>query len=424
MRFLSLVLCLSVGQSDQASPDETWPQWRGPSADSIAPVKSLPMKWGKNENIVWKAPIPGWGTSTPAIWKDVIFVTTQKDESLLLLRLDRGTGKAVWEREVGRGTPLRKGPVGNGRFHDEHNMASPSPVTDGKHVWAHFGNGDIACYTFDGEKVWSENFIKLYGPLSIWWGRANSPLLYENMLISTCSQDPKGGGKSYVVAHHKLTGKEIWKAERMTGATGEPADSYTTPLLVRNQGQVLVAIFGGNVLNAYDPKDGKELWTCKAFNGNRVISGPTLAGNTIYAVQGMQGPLFAVKTDGSGDVTESHVRWKYKGGTPDAACPVFSNQLVFMANNKGMAICVDSVNGQELWKERLADGFRATPLVVGNLVYLFGKEGKAVIVEAARELKVLATNELGEDLMASPAVAYGDLYIRTKQHVYRIGKTK
>jgi outer membrane protein assembly factor BamB len=425
MNALLLSLLLVPAPTDAVSPADVWPQWRGPTADSVAPSKNLPIKWSKTENIVWKTPLPGWGTSTPAIWRDAVFVTTQvNDNQLWLLRLDAKSGKIVWQKEVGSGEPRRKGPVGVGRFHDEHNMASPSPVTDGKHVWAHFGNGDLACFDFAGAKIWSANLAKDQGVYSIWWGHANSPILVGDLLISVCMQDPKGGGKNYIMAHDKLTGKEKWLTPRDYGANGEPADSYTTPLLFNNKGRTEVIIFGANVVDAYDPMTGKRLWLSKPFTGNRVISGPTLVDDTVYAIQGMKGPLFAIKAGGADDTTKTSVKWKYSAATPDAASPVFANGLVFLANNVGTATCIDAETGKEVWKERLGNGFRATPLVADGKIYFFSKEGKASIVEASRTFTVVATSDLGEDLMASPAAAQGSLFIRTKEHLYRIGGAK
>lgn len=416
-------LYLFLALAENPTPNDIWPQWRGPTADSVAPGKNLPTKWSATENVAWKTPIPGWGTSTPAIWKDAIFVTTQVDDSkLLLLRLDATTGKVVWERQVGEDKPRRAGPVGVNRYHDEHNMASPSPVTDGAHVWAHFGNGDLACYDMQGQKVWATNMTKDHGVYSIWWGHANSPVLLGDLLISVCIQDPKGGGKSYVVAQEKTTGKVKWLTPRDYAVTGEPADSYTTPLLYQNQGKTEIVVFGANVLDGYDPATGKRLWLSKPFAGNRVISGPTLAGDTVYAVQGMKGPLFAIKAGGTDDTTATSVKWQIGGTTPDAACPVVANGLVFLANNVGSATCLDAATGKEIWKQRMGDGFRATPLVADGKVYFFTKEGKATIVEADRTYKVVATADLGEQMMASPAVAHGSLFLRTKGHLYRIGK--
>ncbi len=427
MRALAWCLLLSI-QPDGVPAEETWPQWRGPTGDSVSPAARLPMRWSQTENVVWKTAIPGWGNSTPAIWRDVIFVTSQQDDRLLLLRLDAKTGNIVWTRELGRGTPRRSGATGNGRYHDENNMSSPSPVTDGKHVWAHFGTGVLACYDFAGEPVWSTNMIERYGPYSIWWGHSNSPVLFGDLLLAACVQDPKGGGKNYVVALEKLTGKERWYTKRETGATKEDADAYTTPLLYRHDGRTDLIVFGGNLLDAYDPATGRRLWFCKAFKGSRCISGPTLAGDTVYATQGMNnGPVFAVRAEAAAphdepaDVTATNVLWKFTGTTPDAACPVVVKGLVFLVTNAGVGICVDGATGKQLWKERLGTAFRATPLVVGDKIYFLNKEGKTTIVEAAREFKKLAECDLDEDTVASPAVAWGHLFIRTKGHVYRIG---
>lgn len=424
MNPMLLSIFFTVGQP-ATQPTEIWPQWRGPTADSVAPGKNLPTRWSTTENIVWTSALPGWGTSTPAIWGDAIFVTTQVDDrQLLLLRIDAKNGKIVWQREIGQGEPRRKGPVGVGRYHDEHNMASPSPVTDGKHVWAHFGNGDLVCYDFAGNKIWATNLVSDFGVYSIWWGHANSPLLVGDLLISACMQDTKGGGKNYLVAHDKLTGKVQWQTSREYGAKEEPADSYTTPLLFHHDGRDEIILFGANVVDGYDPKTGKRLWQCKPFTGNRVISGPTLIGDTVYAIQGMKGPLYAIKAGGEGDTTATNVRWKYAGkANPDAASPVVANGLVFLANNDGLVACVDAKSGAEVWKERIGEKFRATPLVADGKVYLFGREGTAFIIEASRELKILERNPLNEEIMASPAAAHGSLFVRTRGHLYRIGAT-
>jgi outer membrane protein assembly factor BamB len=403
---------------------DTWPQWRGPAGNSIAPGPGLPMQFGPDKNVVWKSQLPGWADSTPAIWDRAIFVSTQDNERLLVLRVDRDSGKIVWQREVGRGKPRRTGGVGGGRFNDEHNMATPSPVTDGRHVWVHYGNGDLACYDFAGQRVWSLSLTERFGPYTIWWGHANSPVLVGALLITACMQDPKGGGRSYLVAHDKETGKERWFIERVTGATSEPADAYTTPILYEHDGRTQVIVFGGNVLDAYDPASGRRLWHCGVFQGNRVISGPTLAGDTVYAVQGMRGPLFAVRADGMGDVTASHVLWKYGGGTPDAASPLVYRGLVFLATNAGQAVCLDAASGKELWKERLGRAFRASPLGAGGKVYFISKEGKVTVAEAARTFQPLAQSELNEEVVASPAVAHGDLFLRTKRHLCRFTEKK
>jgi outer membrane protein assembly factor BamB len=405
-------------------PNDAWPQWRGPTADSVSPTADLPTEWSTTKNVAWKATFPGWSASTPAIWGDAIFLTSQEDEHLWAVRLDRKTGALVWKDEVGTGVPRRKGEVGKGRFHDEHNMATPSPTTDGKLVWFHFGTGDIGCYDFAGKRVWHKNLTDSFGPYTIWWGHANSLVLVDDLVVSICCQDPKDGGRSYVVALDKRTGEKRWDTERSTGAKAEPADAYTTPLVHRTPAGTELIVFGGNVLNAYEIATGKQLWESKVFSGNRVISGPTLAGDTVFATQGMRGPVYAIKAGGTGDVTKSNLRWSYKGGTPDAACPVVAKGLVFLANNDGSALCLDAETGKEQWKQRLGGAFRATPLVVGDRIYFFAKDGKTTIVAADRSFRTIAENELGEDVMASPAVAGHELYLRTKTHLYRIESGK
>jgi len=268
----------------------------------------------------------------------------------------------------------------------------------------------------------SFNFTKEYGVYSIWHGHSNSPVLFGDLILSVCIQDPVGGGQSYVCAHEKLTGKEKWFVKRDYGAKNEPGDSYTTPLLLTQNGKTEMIVFGANVLDAYDPATGKLLWLSKPFTGNRVISGPTLAGDMIYAVEGMKGPVFAVKAGGEGDVTKSSVKWKVKPGVmPDAASPVVVNGLVFLVNNDGFAFCLDAKDGKEQWKQRFDMQGRPTPLVAGDKVYFLFRNGTTVVVEASREYKMVAESALAEDVIASPAAAGGLLFLRTHRHLWCIG---
>ena len=203
-----------------------WPQWRGPAGNSTSDETGLPTHWSEKENIAWKTPLPEWGTSTPAIFGDAIFVTSESDGALLFLRIDKGSGQIVWKEQIGTRQGQPQAPWGrNGRtkYHPLHNMASPSPVTDGQRVIVHFGNGDLASYTFDGQQEWKRNLVADYGPYTIWWGHANSPLLFGDAVISVCMQDSlEGTGRptapSYVVAHDKRTGKPLWKVDADDGS--------------------------------------------------------------------------------------------------------------------------------------------------------------------------------------------------------------
>ncbi|MEZ6049688.1 MAG: hypothetical protein R3C11_29725, partial [Planctomycetaceae bacterium] len=192
---------------------ENWPQWRGPSGRSISSEKDLPRSWSETSQNITKVPLPLSGTSTPAIWEDAIFVTVENEGKLQLIKFNRQTLKQEWLREVGQGTANRKVEGGSSRapkYHDIHNMASPSPVTDGEVVIVHFGNGDLAAYNFQGDQLWKQNLAEVYGNYTIWWGHANSPVLYDNLVISVCMQDSLADLQdkpvlSYVVAHDRLT---------------------------------------------------------------------------------------------------------------------------------------------------------------------------------------------------------------------------
>jgi outer membrane protein assembly factor BamB len=315
---------------------ENWPQWRGPEGDGISRETNLPIAWTKTTGIAWQCMLPEWGDSTPAIWGNAIFVTSQIDnDKLLLLKINKTNGQVEWTRQVGAATcphmPLVGKPNEQRRhqwYHESHNFASPSPVTDGQLVIVHFGNGDLAAYDFDGNQLWHRNLQKDYGDYTIWWGHANSPVLCENLVISICIQDscadlPGDPSPSYVVAHDKRTGQEQWKTLRMTAATLENCDSYTTPILWKNGSRLELAVMGGQVLDAYEPATGKRLWWLTDLIGNRTITGPVASHGMIYVTQGMNQPLLAVRPGGDGQRPHEDIVWQLVQGTPDSPRPWF-----------------------------------------------------------------------------------------------------
>lgn len=408
-----------------------WPQWRGPTGDHVSRETGLPVKWSEKEHVAWKTPLPEWGTSTPAIWKDAVFVTTQSDDKLLLLRLDKATGKIVWTKQVATGTPVRKTPESGKRsakFHDLHNLASPSPTTDGERVIVHFGTGDLASYTFAGEREWHRNLADEHGRYTIWWGHANSPVLNQNLVISVCMQDSLAGdvsddklAPSYLVAHDKRTGAVAWKTLRMTGADAEQCDSYTTPLLHQTARGMELIVMGGNQLDAYDPATGKQLWYLPGLVGGRTITGPTLANGLVYATIGMKGPIHAVKTAGSGKLTDGDVLWKQSQSTPDSCCPVVWNGLLFLVADNGVASCFDAKTGEQQWRERLGGrDYKASPLAAEGRIYFLSKDGTCSVVKAAAQFEVLSENKLDDEFLASPAVSDGTIFLRGRKSLYAI----
>ena len=282
---LTLVLpwCVSF-----AAHADDWPQWRGPEGNGSSRETGLPVEWSEEAGVLWKCKLPEWATSTPVIWGDAIFVTAHvDDQQLVLLRINKRDGKIEWTRQVGVGKtprmPMKRKDENERRhqaFHVSQNLASPSPVTDGQQVIVHFGSGDLAAYDFNGNRLWHRNLQKDHGDYTIWWGHANSPVLCGNLVISACIQDecrdlPGKPSESYVVAHDKRTGREVWKTLRPTEAQAEHGDGYTSPMLRRHDGRVELIVMGGEILDAYDPADGKRLWHLPRVLGNRPSIAPS-----------------------------------------------------------------------------------------------------------------------------------------------------
>ncbi|MFH1745873.1 MAG: PQQ-binding-like beta-propeller repeat protein, partial [Planctomycetota bacterium] len=327
-----VLVCTFVGAIPVCA--DNWPQWRGPDGDGVSRETDLPLVWTEESGIAWKCKLPGPGNSTPAIWGDAVFVTCQLDDGkLVLLRIDKSSGQMAWTRPVGVTSVPPPSQSSHRRrrtkFHDENNMASPTPATDGQTVVAHFGNGDLAAYDFDGKQLWHRNLQQDHGSYTIWWGHANSPVICDKLVISVCMQDscrdlPGEPAPSYVVAHDLLSGEQRWKTMRMTDADAERGDSYATPILHRPSGRPELVVIGGKVLDAYDPRDGRRLWHLPGLTGNRVIPSPVAVDGIIYANTGFyEGEaLLAVKVAGLGERPHDDIVWRYEQGISDSPSPV------------------------------------------------------------------------------------------------------
>jgi outer membrane protein assembly factor BamB len=429
------VLVVTVLLAAPAAFGGDWPQWRGPEGNGVSPETNLPIAWTEAAGIAWKCKLPEWGTSTPAIWGDALFLTSHvEDRDLVLLRIDKKTGKIQWQQVVGSGSADRAPALhksGEARrqqkFHGDQNLASPSPVTDGRVVVVHFGNGDLAAYDFEGHRLWGRNLQKDYGPYTIWWGHANSPVLYRNLVISVCMQDsckdlPGDPSSSYVVAHDKQTGEEVWKKLRMTAATAESCDSYTTPIFRRAGDATEMVLMGGQVLDAYDPASGRRLWWLAGLGGNRTITGPVAAEGVIYATEGMRQALLAVRPGGPGPRPRKDIIWKAEQGTPDSPTPVVWGDWLFLVTNDGIARCLNASDGRQAWKERLPGQYRASPLVADGRIYFLNTTGLTSVVSAAPRYNALTQNRLDDSTFASPAVSDGKLFIRGRKWLYCISK--
>jgi len=295
-------------------------------------------------------------------------------------------------------------------------------------VVVHFGNGELAAYDFDGRQLWRRNLQKDYGEYSVWWGHANSPVLYENLVISVCMQDScsdlldRVPVPSYVVAHDKKTGEELWRTPRTTAATAENCDSYTTPVLRRVEEQTELVVMGGQMLDAYDPANGRRLWYLPGLIGNRTISGPVAAQGMIFATQGMQHALLAVHPGGPGKRPRSDIVWRFDQGTPDSATPTVWGESLFLVANNGTARCLDLRTGRLHWKARLKGEYRASPVAAEGRIYFLNTKGLCTILSAALRLDRLTENQLDDDTLAAPAISDGRLFIRGRKSLYCLGK--
>jgi outer membrane protein assembly factor BamB len=431
---LMVVSALAAGGPAASGGAGNWPQWRGPQGTGLSAESGLPREWSEEGSVIWKLKLPEWGTSTPAIWGDALFVTAHQGDDLLLLSISKKSGRIDWTRKVGSEAaprmPLRiKNPEERRaqRFHQVHNYASPSPVTDGERVVVHFGNGELAAYDFSGNRKWSRNLAVDHGPYTIWWGHANSPVLHGDLVISVCMQDSLAdlGGPvspSYLVAHDKRTGEERWKTLRKTQATAEQCDSYTTPVFHRTAGGVEMVVIGGNQLDGYDPATGKQLWFLPGITGNRTITGAVVAEDRAYCTIGMHGAFLSVKLGGRGELPRESIAWKEEKATPDSPSPLITGGLVFLVTDGGIASCLDARSGKLHWRERLGGDFRASPIAAEGKIYCVNMAGVTSVLAASPTFEKLAENTLADEVIASPAVSEGRLFIRGRRSLYSLGK--
>ena len=432
MRSSSLLILLTLTCSAAA---QNWPQWRGPYGNGVSRDPNLPIFWNEDRNLKWKCQLPRYGTSSPIIWDNAVFLTSQLEDSrLVLLRINKQTGKIEWTRVVGRakltrGSPARKGQT----FHRLHNMASPTPVTDGRFVAAHFGNGDLAVYKLDGTFVWKKNLQKEQGSYTIWWGYGNSPVLHQNALITVCMQDALADKQekrspSYVIAHDVRDGHVRWRVDRKTKAKGEQGDSYTTPLLIGDNARRQLVIMGANQLDSYNPNNGKQIWLIPNLVGARTITGPTIAAGMIYTTVGGSGALLAVRPPNTnkpvGKLRRQHVRWRKRGGTPDTCCPVVWDRLLFTITDAGIARCWDAETGIVKWRRRLPGKYKASPVAVAGRIFFLNTTGLCTIVSAQKRYDKLTENQLDDETIASLAVSSGCLFIRGRKSLYCVARPR
>jgi outer membrane protein assembly factor BamB len=380
--------------------------------------KGLPAEWSPNKNIVWKLTMPGVAGSTPAIWGDHIFVTSDNDGDLTLLCVST-SGKELWRRGLGNAHVRPRGGEGSG--------ASPSPGTDGKHVFTFVGSGDLACFDFDGKEIWKFNVQDRYGKLRNNFGIHVTPALYGDRLYLAILFT----GKQLVVAFDKLTGKEVWKIERPSDGRAECEHSYASPMVWENGSDAFLLVHGNDYTTAHRLSDGKELWRLGDLNPRdrynptlRFVATPTPTPDLIVVPTAKNGPVVGVKPDASGKIVagSSGEQWRRPRDTPDVPSPLVYDGIVYLCREDGVVIGMDAKTGKELYKERIhAARYRASPVYADGKVYFTARDGTFTVIKAGRTFEKLAENKLPDEFTASPAIAGGRIYLRGFATLYAIG---
>jgi outer membrane protein assembly factor BamB len=385
---------------------DDWPTWRGPHGDGRSDEPSAPTRWSATDNVQWKVAILGKGHSSPIIWGDRVFLTTavESEQKRLLICLNRIDGKPIWEREVLR-APLEE-------RHERNSYASATPATDGRNVWVSFLQKptiQLACYDVDGNEVWR----KSPGEFSSVHGFCSSPVLYKDLVILNCDQD----AKAWIVAYDKATGSERWRTDRPNRVR-----SYCTPSVIEIEGKPQLVLSGSKCVAAYEPDTGKQIWLIDGPT-EQFVASPAYAMGLVMITGGFPDlHILGIDPRGSGNVTATHIKWRTHRGVSYVPSPVAHGGYFFVVADNGIASCLDAKTGDLKWKERLGRRHSASLIAAGGHVYFVDDDGETFVVKAAPTYELVSQNTLGEPCFASPAVAGGQLFIRTEQHLYCIGK--
>lgn len=394
---------------------ENWPQFRGPGANGQSAATGLPVKFGENENVLWKTAIPGKAWSSPVVWGDRIWVTTATEDGRELgaACVDAETGRVIRQTTVFR--------IAEPQFcHPMNSYATPTPAIEDGRIYLHFGSHGTACLdTASADIVWSRQDMAC----DHFRGAASSPVLVDNLLVLTFD----GVDVQYLTAMDKTTGKTVWKRNRNIAYDTDNKDyhkAYSTPALIRVGGRIQLVSPSAGATIAYEPMTGEEIWRVRS-GGMNAAALPLFGHGMIFATSAAGGfQLFATRPDGKGDVTDTHVAWKYAKTVPSRSSPVLTEGRLFMISDNGMISCVDAKSGQAVWQKRTKGAFSASPLLADGKIWFFGEDGEVPVIAAAATYQPLADNRLDDGFMASPAVYQDSLVLRSRKHLYRIGTGK
>jgi outer membrane protein assembly factor BamB len=409
VKTLTMLLALTA----TASADD-WPAWRGPNRDGVSAEKNLPVAWSAEKNVLWKAELPGPAGSTPIVVKDRIILVSPKAAAGQIVLLCFGAdGKVLWEK------PLAS-------VKDAGNLASASPSSDGTHVWAYSGTGDLACFTLDGEEKWRVAMQERYGRFKLQFGMTSTPLLQDGKLYLQLIHS----GGAWVVALDAATGKELWKTERKSDGVDECEHSYAS--VQWWPGGVLIT-HGNDYTIGHDPKDGHELWRLGDLNPKekynktlRFVASPLATPDLIVVPTAKGGAVVGLDPHATGKIDRenaAHQRWRVNSGTPDVSSPLLYEGIVYLSDNSGTLTALDAKTGAQVYKQRPdKDNHFASPAAGDGKIYLASRNGTVSVVAAGREFKVLSVNVLGTPFDASPAISGGRIYLRGATTLWAIGE--
>jgi outer membrane protein assembly factor BamB len=421
-----------------------WPQWRGPSSNGISDELGLPVRWSAGEHIKWKVSLAGFGASSPIVSGNHVFVTSQigivpaaQGMQPLLARDDqdlaghenpiggrrnrpddsKGAVTLVVEAfQKSDGVRLWKYSVrATGEFpqlHEKHNLATPTPATDGKLVCAWFGNGQLVALDMNGQVVWSRHLGIEYSSFITPWGHGGSPTLYKDLLILLCDH----AESSYILALDKATGKERWKVDR-----GKGRISHSTPVVVPLPERDELIVNSSERIDAFNPQNG-ELLRFAGSQRQTPIPSPVFDKGVIYLSRGYRNSDFlALGPGGKGDVTKTNILWSASGGASYVPSILFYEGLIYVTNEVGIVTCADAGNGKTVWRQRLGGIFFASPVAGDGKIYMVSETGETFVLRAGRTAEILSKNELDERILASPAISNGHIFLRSDGTLFCIG---
>jgi outer membrane protein assembly factor BamB len=401
-----LVLLTALAASAQT---EDWPEFRGPTAQGHSTERGLPLEWSESRNVLWKTPVPGRGWSSPVVAGGRVWLTTATERSgaasLRVLAFDLDTGREIVNTEV-----FRLGDSELWNFKNSH--ASPTPIVEGDRAYVHFGANGTAAVGPSGDILWKARLF-----YESQHGNGGSPVLYLDSLIISCD----GSDDAFVVALDKRTGKIRWKTTRRN-----PFDqAYSTPLVIRVGERDQVVSAGAYRAAAYDPQSGKEIWRVSYADGFSNVPRPVYGHGLVYIATGFQQPfLLAVRADGAGDVTKTHVAWTMRRAAPHTPSPLLVGDELYVVSDLGVVTCLDARTGGVHWQQRIGGNHSASHVFADGRIYFLSEEGVATVITPGTTFQKLATSELNGATLASMAVSHGSIFIRTQTHLYRLGVQK